>query len=266
MATIPDALPAEYATELAEAAEPGAADGLGLRQAAHDGRTRRRLAGQVRELRTSARPRPPRSARCIAPAPMTAPSWPASCNIPTCSRRSKPICSSCKLLLRHPPPHGPGDRHHRDRQGDRRAHSRGTRLSARGQARRALPRDARRTPIRSACRRSGPNCRPAGCSPSTGSRASACSTTRATTSKRATGSATAMFTAWWFPFSRFGVIHGDPHLGNYSGVRSADGMAGRHQPARLRLHPHFPAELRRRRGRSLSRLLTDDRRPGRPCL
>ena len=28
--------------------------------------------------------------------------------------------------------------------------------------------------------------------------------------------AKAMFTAWWFPFSRFGVIHGDPHLGNYS--------------------------------------------------
>lgn len=26
----------------------------------------------------------------------------------------------------------------------------------------------------------------------------------------------AMFTAWWLPFSRFGVIHGDPHLGNYS--------------------------------------------------
>jgi len=28
--------------------------------------------------------------------------------------------------------------------------------------------------------------------------------------------ATAMYTAWWFPFSRFGVIHGDPHLGNYT--------------------------------------------------
>ncbi|MGE5536458.1 MAG: ABC1 kinase family protein, partial [Acidobacteriota bacterium] len=27
---------------------------------------------------------------------------------------------------------------------------------------------------------------------------------------------TAMFAAWWFPFSRFGVIHGDPHLGNYT--------------------------------------------------
>ncbi len=26
----------------------------------------------------------------------------------------------------------------------------------------------------------------------------------------------AMFKAWWVPFSRFGVIHGDPHLGNYS--------------------------------------------------
>src|SRR6202789_1329225 len=36
--------------------------------------------------------------------------------------------------------------------------------------------------------------------------------------------ATAMFTAWWFPFSRFGVIHGDPHLGNYS-VFDRDGEA-----------------------------------------
>jgi len=28
--------------------------------------------------------------------------------------------------------------------------------------------------------------------------------------------AEALFTAWWQPFSRFGVIHGDPHLGNYT--------------------------------------------------
>jgi predicted unusual protein kinase regulating ubiquinone biosynthesis (AarF/ABC1/UbiB family) len=33
---------------------------------------------------------------------------------------------------------------------------------------------------------------------------------------------TAMFTAWWWPFSRYGVIHGDPHLGNYT-VFEADG-------------------------------------------
>jgi predicted unusual protein kinase regulating ubiquinone biosynthesis (AarF/ABC1/UbiB family) len=28
--------------------------------------------------------------------------------------------------------------------------------------------------------------------------------------------ATAMFKAWWTPFSHYGVIHGDPHLGNYT--------------------------------------------------
>jgi predicted unusual protein kinase regulating ubiquinone biosynthesis (AarF/ABC1/UbiB family) len=28
--------------------------------------------------------------------------------------------------------------------------------------------------------------------------------------------ARAMFRAWWYPFSRYGVIHGDPHLGNYT--------------------------------------------------
>jgi predicted unusual protein kinase regulating ubiquinone biosynthesis (AarF/ABC1/UbiB family) len=33
---------------------------------------------------------------------------------------------------------------------------------------------------------------------------------------------TAMFTAWWLPFSRYGIIHGDPHLGNYT-VFSVDG-------------------------------------------
>jgi len=36
-----------------------------------------------------------------------------------------------------------------------------------------------------------------------------------------------MFTAWWFPFSRFGVIHGDPHLGNYSVFAGEAGESGR---------------------------------------
>jgi predicted unusual protein kinase regulating ubiquinone biosynthesis (AarF/ABC1/UbiB family) len=40
----------------------------------------------------------------------------------------------------------------------------------------------------------------------------------------------AMFAAWWFPFSRFGVIHGDPHLGNYSVFANAEG-----QPAGINL-------------------------------
>jgi predicted unusual protein kinase regulating ubiquinone biosynthesis (AarF/ABC1/UbiB family) len=38
--------------------------------------------------------------------------------------------------------------------------------------------------------------------------------------------ATAMFTAWWFPFSRFGVIHGDPHLGNYTVFQEGGAPAG----------------------------------------
>jgi len=38
--------------------------------------------------------------------------------------------------------------------------------------------------------------------------------------------AQAMFTAWWFPFSRFGVIHGDPHLGNYTVFGDAAGRPG----------------------------------------
>jgi predicted unusual protein kinase regulating ubiquinone biosynthesis (AarF/ABC1/UbiB family) len=42
--------------------------------------------------------------------------------------------------------------------------------------------------------------------------------------------ARAMFTAWWFPFSRFGVIHGDPHLGNYT-VFGLDGGSPRKSPS-----------------------------------
>jgi predicted unusual protein kinase regulating ubiquinone biosynthesis (AarF/ABC1/UbiB family) len=38
--------------------------------------------------------------------------------------------------------------------------------------------------------------------------------------------ATAMFTAWWWPFSRFGVIHGDPHLGNYTVFENGGRLAG----------------------------------------
>jgi len=49
--------------------------------------------------------------------------------------------------------------------------------------------------------------------------------------------ATAMFTAWWFPFSRFGVIHGDPHLGNYTvfDARSAGPRKNVAEPAGINL-------------------------------
>ena len=35
--------------------------------------------------------------------------------------------------------------------------------------------------------------------------------------------ARAMFRAWWYPFSHYGVIHGDPHLGNYTVFEDAEG-------------------------------------------
>jgi predicted unusual protein kinase regulating ubiquinone biosynthesis (AarF/ABC1/UbiB family) len=37
--------------------------------------------------------------------------------------------------------------------------------------------------------------------------------------------AKAIFTAWWRPFAHYGVIHGDPHLGNYTVFRR-DGAVG----------------------------------------
>jgi predicted unusual protein kinase regulating ubiquinone biosynthesis (AarF/ABC1/UbiB family) len=38
--------------------------------------------------------------------------------------------------------------------------------------------------------------------------------------------AKAIFNAWWAPFARFGVIHGDPHLGNYTVFRDGGRPAG----------------------------------------
>ncbi len=38
--------------------------------------------------------------------------------------------------------------------------------------------------------------------------------------------AAALFKAWWVPFSQFGVIHGDPHLGNYTVFRESGEAAG----------------------------------------
>lgn len=36
----------------------------------------------------------------------------------------------------------------------------------------------------------------------------------------------ALFKAWWYPFSHYGVIHGDPHLGNYTIVEEDGRVAG----------------------------------------
>ena len=36
--------------------------------------------------------------------------------------------------------------------------------------------------------------------------------------------ATAMFRAWWHPFSQLAIIHGDPHLGNYTVFGEGEGI------------------------------------------
>lgn len=41
--------------------------------------------------------------------------------------------------------------------------------------------------------------------------------------KNRNAAATALFKAWWRPFARYGAIHGDPHLGNYT-VREDGGI------------------------------------------
>ena len=73
--------------------------------------------------------------------------------------------------------------------------------------------------------------------------------------------ATAMFTAWWYPFSRLRrhprrsasrQLHRLRCPRRRPSAQERVG-AGRHQPARLWLHPDFPAEIRPRRRRSLSR-------------
>jgi predicted unusual protein kinase regulating ubiquinone biosynthesis (AarF/ABC1/UbiB family) len=46
---------------------------------------------------------------------------------------------------------------------------------------------------------------------------------------------TAMFRAWWNPFARFGVIHGDPHLGNYTVFEETPRKGAGARPAGINL-------------------------------
>ena len=244
-----------------QAAEPGAADGLGLRQAPHERRARRRLAEEVRELRAPAggrrlaRPGASRAARS------TARTLACKLQYPDMQSAVEADLQQLQLLFAIRRRIDPAiDTSEIAKEIGARA-ARGARLSPRGQARRALPRHAGGRATRSACRASGPSCRPAGCSPSTGSRAAACSTTRTTPLADAQP-------------ARHRDVHGlvvavqplrrHPRRSasrQLHGVRRRQGRAGRHQPARLRLHPHLPAELRRRRGRSLPRAAARRRRP-----
>jgi len=151
-----------------------------------------------------------------ARARMTAPSSPASSSMRTCNRPSKPIFASLGLLFAIRRRFDPAiDTTEMIKEiGARNA--RGAGLSPRSQARRALPRHAGGRRVGSRCPMCGPSFQPArllALDWLEGSRMLEHKDDALAVRNRL---AKAMFTAWWVPFSRFGVIHGDPHLGNYS--------------------------------------------------
>ncbi len=123
---------------IGEAAERGAADGLGFRQAPHDGGARRRLGEEIRKLRASAgrgglaRPGASRAFARRRPARLQA-------AISRHAIRRRGRFAATRMAVGDPPAVRHRDRHLRDRQGNRRARARRARLPPRGQARRALP-------------------------------------------------------------------------------------------------------------------------------
>ncbi len=178
------------------------------------------------------------------------------------------------LAARRPPraaaPLQPGDRHHRDRQGAGRAAPRGARLPARGAAHAAL---RRRAPRRAAGQRAGAGRRAVDPPPPH--------------HDLARGQAAPVL-----PRPQPRGPQPDRHRpvpGVVGSVRAATGssmatrisattrcsrrarqgrqaLSGRHQPPRLRLHPHLQPDLRRRGGRPLPRLPHERPRPDRARL
>ena len=95
MATIPDALPPEYAAELMKLQSEAPPMGWAFVKRRMARGARPRLAEEIRELRASSRRRRFARPGASRPRPRWQPSLPASCNIRTCSRRSRPTCGSC---------------------------------------------------------------------------------------------------------------------------------------------------------------------------
>ena len=92
LSTVPDALPAEYAAQLAELQSNAPPMGWAF--------VRRRMQSELGpDWETKFNPSPARrwprraSARCTAPSCRTGARWRASCNIRTCRASSKRICA-----------------------------------------------------------------------------------------------------------------------------------------------------------------------------
>ena len=156
--------PREYAAELAQLQSQRPADGQAVRPAPHGGRARAGLAEAFQGV-SPWRPRPPpRWARCTRPPSTTADSSPASCNIPTWKRRSRPTCAapadlhdlcSGRTIRRSTP----AEIHTRDLG----PAAGGARLRAGGPAYGALPPHAGRREPRPRAGAWCPSCRPGAC-------------------------------------------------------------------------------------------------------
>ena len=224
LSTVPDALPEEYAQELATLQANAPPMGWAFVRRRMQSRARPRLAVALREA--SARRRPPRraSARCTARRCMTAARSPASCNIPDMPSVVEADLRQLKLAM-------PLYRRMDSTLDNEEAYNelarpaaRGAGLRARGGAHAALRHDAARTRRVSRCPTPVPEL----------------TTKRLLTMTWLEGRpilrrleedppeeernayAKALFRAWYVPFYRYGVIHGDPHLGNYQVRDDAD--------------------------------------------
>ena len=188
---------------------------------------------------------PPRSARCTRASAMTARRWPCKLQYPDMQSAVEADLNQLRMLFalhkrmdrRSTPP--------RSSPRSPRGCARNWTIDARGRAHRALRRYLRRRAARSACRDVVPELSTrrlltmgwleGGHAPRLQGRAAG--GTQHASRARCSGPGGSRS-------AHYGVIHGDPHLGNYT-IFDEDGRGRRHQPARLWLHPHLSAELRR---------------------
>jgi len=137
MATVPDVLPPEYAAELQKLQSDAPPMGWSF--------VRRRMMAELGrdwEQRFASFEHQPSAAASLGQVhrAMTLDGEAVACKLqyPDMQAAVEADLSQLEILFSFAPPHGPGHRHPRDRRGNRRTGARGTGLSPRGPARRAL--------------------------------------------------------------------------------------------------------------------------------